>query len=207
MPAQPVTDPSAAPRLILASASARRAGLLREYGYQFEVIAPPLGEPTDLGRATSPAQHAEALSYFKAKSAAGQLTSRIVLSADTVAAIGNAVIGKPADREDARQILQRLSGTTHCVITGVTLLNVSTAARIVTHDSTDVSMKPLSDAEIDEYLDTGAWEGKAGAYGIQDHGDAFVTRLQGSFTNVVGLPMELVAGLLDGWNITPSRTR
>ena len=120
-----------------------------------------------------------------------------VLAADTIAALGNRVFGKPADRDDARRILQSLSGTTHQVITGVTLLDAASGAWLIRHDSTDVTMRRLAEREVEDYLDGGEWMGKAGAYGIQDKGDAFVERIEGSFTNVVGLPMELLARMLE----------
>lgn len=187
--------------LILASASPRRAALLHEYGYVFDVIEPPLEEPHSINRLLSPAQQAEALSYFKASCVAGPLERGLVLAGDTVAAIGQDLFGKPADREDARRILRRLAGTTHHVITGVTLLDAATSERRIEHATTAITMKPLSPEEVESYLATGAWMGKAGAYGIQDHGDAFVTKWEGSFSNVVGMPMELVTEMLQSWHI------
>ncbi len=184
------------PRLILASASPRRAELLREHGYDFTVMASPLAEPVDFPNEMSPVERAQTSSYFKAKSVAGLAGDGWVLAADTIAALGGRVFGKPADREDARKILQSLSGTTHQVITGVTLLDASSGVRLMCHDSTNVIMRRLTDSEINDYLDSGAWEGKAGAYGIQDKGDAFVERIEGSFTNVVGMPMELLGKML-----------
>jgi septum formation protein len=183
-------------RLILASASPRRAELLREHGYDFTVMASPLAEPVEFPEDMSPVERAQSSSLFKAKSVAGLVGEGWVLGADTIAALGDRVFGKPSNRDDARKILQALSGTTHQVITGVTLLDASSGAKLVRHDSTKVIMRRLSDPEIEAYLDIGAWEGKAGAYGIQDEGDAFVERFEGSFTNVVGLPMELLAGML-----------
>lgn len=191
----------AAGRLILASASPRRALLMREYGYVFDVLEPPLDEPDHLTDQTSPAQRAEALSYFKARSVAAFVTSGTILASDTIVALSDRIFGKPSDRDDAKRILSSLSGTTHQVLTAVTLLDVSTGERLIRHDSTAVTMKPLSEVELDVYLDTGAWAGKAGAYGIQDRGDAFVTSTEGSFTNVVGLPMELVAEMFAQWGV------
>ena len=185
------------PRLILASASPRRAELLREHGYDFTVIASPLAEPVGFAEEISPVERAQSSSYFKAKGVAERVAEGWVLAADTIAALGDHVFGKPVDRDDARSILQSLSDTTHQVITGVTLLDASSGIRLIRHDSTHVTMRRLRELEIEDYLDSGAWEGKAGAYGIQDKGDAFVERIAGSFTNVVGLPMELVAAMLD----------
>ena len=168
---------------------------MREHGYVFEVIAPD-DEPAHLFEHLPPAELAEALSLHKAKSVASKLSSGLVLGGDTVAAVGDRVIGKPADRDDARSILRTLSGTTHRVITGVTLLDAATGACETVHDVTAVTMRHISDDEIERYLDSGEWQGKAGAYGVQDRGDEFVTRLDGSFTNVVGFPMELIRRML-----------
>lgn len=188
---------------ILASASPRRATLLREYHYEFEIVVAPVEEPVRLADATTPAELAEGLSHFKARAVADGFERGVILGADTVAALGGTIFGKPAGVEDARRILQSLSGTRHDVITGVTLLDAATGEREIRHARTGVVMKPLSDKELNDYLATGAWQGKAGAYGIQDYGDAFVERIEGSFTNVVGLPMELVTSMLDEWGIKP----
>jgi len=185
--------------LILASQSPRRAELLRELGYEFRIVVPPLQEPERLPGDPSPTQLAEALAFFKACSVAEGLDRGIVLGGDTVVTMNGRLFGKPSDRDDARRILTSLAGTTHDVITGVALLDVSTGNRLIQHDRTAVIMKPLSEGEVEAYLDTDAWLGKAGAYGIQDHGDAFVLRIEGSFSNVVGLPVELVTKMLEQW--------
>ena len=188
------------PRLILASASPRRVSLMREYGFEVEVIKPPLEEPVCLGEDLTPAQQAEALSYFKARSVATLVGEGLILAGDTIVSLSGRIFGKPLDRDDARAILSALAGTTHHVITGVTLLDAATGVRLVRHDSTAVTMRHLSTHELEAYLDTGAWRGKAGAFGIQDHGDPFVERIDGSFTNVVGLPMELISRMLGEWD-------
>ena len=194
----------ARPRLILASASPRRRELLQEYGYVFDVILPD-GEETDARILDMPpARRAQTISLHKAESTARLIESGYVLAGDTIAALGDRVFGKPRDRRDARAILAALAGTTHQVITGVTLLDAATGRREVRHDVTHVTMKPLSEEEIAIYLDTGPWKGKAGAYGIQDRGDAFVERIEGSFTNVVGFPMELITRMLADWGLHPN---
>ncbi|UCE61357.1 MAG: septum formation protein Maf [Phycisphaerales bacterium] len=195
------------PRLILASQSPRRASLLTEYGYEFEVVPPLLHEPRQKAGGLSPAQIAEAISYFKARSVAERIRRGIILGADTIVSLGHELFGKPADRAHARRTLQTLAGTTHQVITGVTLFDAGAGFRMINHAQTSVTMRPLTPKEIDAYLDTGAWEGKAGAYGIQDLGDAFVTRVEGSFTNVVGLPMELIGQLFCRFDLHPTGAR
>ena len=187
------------PRLVLASASPRRQSLLREHGLTFDIIVSPHDEPDDAFGTVTPAQLAEALSAFKAQSVRSLVSDAWILGGDTVVALGDAVFGKPVDRDDARRIISTLAGTTHEVITGVTLLDARTGRYETEHDRTLVVMRRLSETEIEDYLATGAWEGKAGAYGIQDRGDAFIDRIEGSFSNVVGFPMELVMRMLDDW--------
>ncbi len=188
-------------RLILASASPRRVRLMGEYGYTVEVIKPLLEEPAALCEGLTPAEQAEAFSHFKAKSVATLVTEGVILAGDTIVSLNDRVFGKPADRDGARAILSALTSTTHDVITGVTLIDASTGGRLIRHDATAVTMKPMSVDQLEAYLDTGAWAGKAGAYGIQDHGDAFIERIDGSFTNVVGFPMELIGHMLSEWGI------
>lgn len=191
--------------LILASASPRRRELLESAGYRIRVLPSPIPEPEELEGVATPVELAEGLSRFKAEHVARFVESGVLLAGDTVVAIDRTLYGKPTDRADARRIIEALAGTTHDVITGVTLLDVASGRTQTSHDATRVKMRPLSGKEIETYLDTGAWEGKAGAYGIQDHGDDFVTALEGSFTNVVGLPMELVERILSEWGIKPAR--
>lgn len=189
-------------RLILASASPRRAELLQQNGYAFTVYVPPYAEPDPERLRLSPDQHAEASSYFKARGVAQAVREGLVLAADTVVAYKDHLFGKPADADEARSILLVLAGTTHEVITGVTLLDAASGRRLIRHDVTRVTMRPMPPAAMDSYIASRAWEGKAGAYGIQDHGDAFVERIEGSFSNVVGLPMELLARMLEEFGDT-----
>ncbi|MHC4063373.1 MAG: Maf family protein [Planctomycetota bacterium] len=193
------TDPTPAQCLILASGSPRREQLMRQAGYAFTVATPPVREPESMGPDVPPTQQAEALSYFKARSVAGQFEEGLVIAADTVVACDAMVFGKPADLDDARAILNALLGKRQEVITGLTLLDAADGRRLIAHDTTVVVMRTLPAEAVEEYLATGAWQGKAGAYGIQDRGDAFVERVEGSFTNVVGLPLELLAAMLRQW--------
>jgi len=183
-------------KFVLASASPRRAHLLREAGFEFDVIASPQDEPNSFPPHMSPVEQAEFLSRFKAESVARIAPGRLILAADTIAAMGNRVFGKPLDRADAERILRTLCGTTHFVVTGVTLIEGASGSSNTIHDVTQVTMRQISDSRLDDYLETGSWQGKAGAYGIQDHNDPFVEHIDGSFTNVMGLPMEIVRELL-----------
>jgi septum formation protein len=189
------------PRIVLASTSPRRASLMRARGIDVEVVEPPYDESTFDQTDLAPRDRAVAISRCKAESARHALIGERawVLAGDTIAALGDRILGKPVDRADARSILDALTGTVHEVITGVALLNVGTGAWATGHAITTVTMRSMSQAEIERYLDTDAWRGKAGAYGIQDHGDRFVERIEGSFTNVVGFPMELIERMLTDW--------
>lgn len=185
--------------LILASTSPRRRQLLAEAGYAFEAVTPRFEEPDDPLPHVSPTMHVESLAYFKARSVAGEYFQQTILAADTLAFHDNTLIGKPSDAADARAILSRLAGTSHQVITGVALLAPASGRRLLQHDVSIIHMRPLTSRQIDAYIETGEWQGKAGAYGIQDHGDEFVERYEGSFTNIVGLPMELLGRMLANW--------
>jgi septum formation protein len=190
------------PELVLASASPRRAELLSKYGYRFRVVVPALPELIDAVGFGDPRKQAETLSHFKATQVSERLGRGVILGADTVVAAGSVIFGKPADRDDARRILETLTRTPHEVITGVTILDVPDGRRLICHDRTRVFMRRMTEDEMAGYLDSGQWQGKAGAYGVQDAADAFVERLEGSYTNVVGLPMELLARMLAdmGWS-------
>lgn len=192
--------PSEIEPFVLASGSDRRRALLQEAGYRFEVVEPTVAEPTALSPTVDPSIHAECLAYFKAACVAGLRRDRTILGADTIAVVDGEVIGKPADRAHAGRILRRLANTTHSVVTGVVLVHPAQGRRLLRHAVSKLRVRDLSDAEIETYLDTGAWEGKAGAYGVQDHGDQYVEHIDGSFSNVVGLPMEMLAEMFDEWH-------
>lgn len=183
--------------LILASTSPRRSQLLREAGIPFEAVEPRYIEPEPETWEFSAVELAEAASYFKARSVAENYPDRIILGADTVVALGDQLFGKAQTPEEARRILSTLSGTTHQVITGVTLYTSKCHRRLIRHAVTQIHMRRMTDAQLDAYVASNEWQGKAGAYGIQDTGDQFIERIEGSFTNVVGLPVELVQEMLD----------
>jgi septum formation protein len=184
------------PKLILASSSPRRRELLRSNGYHFRPVEPPHDEPITGSSRVDPCQFAEANAYFKARSVADAGTEGLVLGADTVVAYRGRLFGKPTDEHDARYILSELAGTTHRVITGVALIDTHSSRRLIRHDSTAVTMRPMPPDVLEAYLASGAWQSKAGAYGIQDQDDAFIERIEGSFSNVMGLPLELLSRML-----------
>jgi septum formation protein len=187
-----------APRvpILLASQSPRRSALLAGAGIAFEAVCPRGDEPLTGGVVDDPARFAEQVSLHKARSVADDYPDRIILGADTVVALGNELFGKPADEPDARRILSALLGTTQQVITGVTLLHPASGRCLVRHAVTHVTMRRMTLAEFEAYITGGDWEGKAGAYGIQGEADRFIERCEGSYTNVVGLPVELVQAML-----------
>lgn len=181
--------------IILASSSPRRQQLLAEAGYDFVVLSPTIAEPDDAFHGLNPTQQAEALAYFKARTIADRQADALVLGADTIVAVHGKVLGKPDDEADARRMLGLLSGTRHQVVTGVALLDGG-RRRLIASDVTHVSMKPLSQQNIDDYIASLEWQGKAGAYAIQETADRYIDRVEGSWSNVVGLPMELLKRML-----------
>lgn len=183
-----------APRLILASASPRRRQLLAEAGYAFDVFPASIDE-SDVPAGLAPGDVAEYLAQRKAQVVAARFPGDLVLAADTVVAYADTLLGKPKDADDARRMLRLLGGTVHSVITGVAVARPS--AGILRHARvlSAVHMRALSDAEIEAYVASNDWQGKAGGYGIQDP-DPFVTRVSGCPTNIVGLPMTTTADML-----------
>ena len=183
---------------MLASGSPRRADLLRAAGYSFIVRVPEVSESEM--RAASAAAHAERLACEKAADVALRCLPGVparVLAADTIVTIGRSILGKPHDAREARRMLRLLSGRTHRVITGVALMTAGApktirSARAITR----VTFRRLSRWEIERYVASGDPADKAGAYGIQNAASIFVTEIRGSWTNVVGLPMEIVFRLL-----------
>jgi septum formation protein len=175
-------------RLVLASGSPRRRRLLEEAGIPFDVVPSGVEEPP-VARGDP---HEVALAHARRKAAA--VAGECVLAADTVVAVGDRLLGKPADDGEARAMLRLLSGTTHRVVTAV-VVRVRGDVRTASVE-TRVTMRALTEAEIDAYVATGEPTGKAGAYAIQESGDRFVVRLDGPFDNVVGLPVDAVRGLL-----------
>jgi septum formation protein len=215
----------AARRFVLASSSPQRAQLLRAAGYEFEIVPPGEAEaaaranPRELVerlayfKARGVADRIQAGLVLRRSAGGPEHGVRpqredikgsdpilpppgLVLAADTIVVLGDQVIGKPADAADARRILRTLAGTRHVVMTGVCLLDAATGVRIVGSDATRIRMRPMSDHQIDDYVSSGEALGKAGAYAVRADSDPYVEELDGSFTNVVGLPMELLARLM-----------
>jgi septum formation protein len=191
---------SASPRLVLASASPRRRELLSRLGLEFEV------RPVESDETPRPGERPEALvlRLALAKARAAARPGELALGADTVVAADGALLGKPADDEEARCMLSALSDRSHEVWTGVALVEVPAAAGTgklrerARACRTEVVFRVLSESEIDAYVASGEPRDKAGAYAIQGGAASFVARVEGDYTNVVGLPLPLVEELLAG---------
>lgn len=183
--------------LVLASASPRRQALLREAGYVFDVVASSISEPSlPKHQPVNAGVWAEALAYFKSRAVSMDTPEAIVIGADTVVVHGHQIMGKATDVDDARRILTTMFGGKNEVITGVAILRPESNERIITHVSTTLMMREMNSNEVENYLASGAWRDKAGAYALQEGGDQFLESIDGSTSNVVGLPMEKLNELL-----------
>jgi septum formation protein len=189
--------------LVLASASPRRQDLLRNARIPFTVHPADINE-TPLPH-ESPQTCAERLAQEKAQTVSNQHPRDFVLGADTIVVVDNAILGKPRDQQDAARMLRLLSGRTHTVITGVCLIGPITASSesnenqqpaTVSSETTRVHMSQISDNEIRDYVATGEPMDKAGAYAIQGIASRWITRIEGDYSNVVGLPVALVYAML-----------
>jgi septum formation protein len=180
-------------RLILASASPRRADLLRSAGFAFEVRSPSVDETVLPGEDAH--AHVTRLATAKADAAAATTDpGEVVLAADTVVVVDGCILGKPRDEADAAAMLRRISGRAHEVVTGVCLRQGGRSAVAV--ERTVVHFSPLTEEDLAWYVASGEPRDKAGAYGIQGLASRFVERIEGSYGNVVGLPVALVVRLL-----------
>ncbi len=209
------------PAIILASSSPRRRQLLAEAGYKFKVVVPDVDEsefPADM----KPCRYAEQLALAKAKSVAAKFPDSLVIGADTVVDFDGEIIGKAADAKEAEQIIRKIFSRPHKVITAVAIVRLRDGVEIVQSDTTTVYPKRMTDEQIAGHIKRGSWRDKAGAYAIsasplrggrdsalgetsphgelaeggKESGDEFVERIEGSLTNVMGLPMELLERLL-----------
>jgi septum formation protein len=193
------------PALILASASPRRSELLREIGVPFVVVrsAVPEVAPEHL----SPVETAEINAYRKARATAKQHPDSLVLGADTIVCLGTEIFGKPVDATDAERMLAKLQGRTHLVVTGVCLLRLRPHRQRLFAVSTSVTFRKLHIGQIRRYLAKIFPFDKAGSYAIQEEGDALVKGIKGSFSNVVGLPVERLGHELAAWDAMPPAHR
>jgi len=172
-------------QIVLASSSPRRQELLRQVGVSFVIDAPEVDE--HVREPLAPANLVEQLALRKARTVARRHPGRIVLGADTIVVVDGEVLGKPADRADAVAMLERLSGRSHQVLTGVAV--VQDGRELVEHEETVVRFAPLTREQVEWYVSTGEPMDKAGAYGIQGRAAALISGISGDYYNVVGLPL------------------
>ena len=181
-------------RLILASGSPARRELLTKAGYDFEVRPAAVEEPTEAGHG-DPRSYVQAIAWLKAAAVAAQVQDGVVLAADTVGWCDGRPVLKPEDEADARRILRLLGGRRHELWTGVCLWRRPDGLQLAWQEVSRVHMKAMTDAELDDYLQTRQWVGCSGAYAIQELDDPLLT-VEGSVSNVIGLPMDTTATLL-----------
>ncbi|OFW01737.1 MAG: septum formation protein Maf [Acidobacteria bacterium RIFCSPLOWO2_02_FULL_68_18] len=184
-------------RLVLASTSPRRAELLRAAGFEFDVMPAQVDEAMEVEE--TPDGYARRVAQLKAEGVAPRAPGRVILGADTIVVVDNDVLGKPTSVDDARGMLRRLSGREHEVVTAVCLLDLRRergSKRILAGITrTTVEWAPLTPEEVEWYLGSGEPMGKAGGYAVQGLASRFVTRIDGSYSNVVGLPVAVVYDL------------
>ena len=185
------------PRLILASGSPRRRELLAKMGYTFETCSPDVDEHV--------AGHARDIVYTlaerKAHAGAAHYDSGVIIASDTLVSLDGAPLGKPEDAEDARRMLRALSDREHEVFSGVCVLDIASGRHETRAVRTGVTFRKITEEEIDAYIATGEPMDKAGAYAIQGGAGAFVTKLDGSFENVMGFPVQEVREMLEAFGM------
>ena len=183
---------SPAPPILLASTSPQRSALLTQLGLPFDVVPPDYVEvdPPEADAVELVRVHAQG----KARSVAAQAGDRPVLGVDTAVALGGRLYGKPADATEAEAMLDALAGETHVVVSGLCL--ITPGWELVEHASTRVTFRPLTARDLAAYVATREWEGRAGGYAIQGRGAALVEKIDGDYSNVVGLPVALLVRLL-----------
>jgi septum formation protein len=181
--------------LILASSSPRRRELLTSARYSFQVIEPDSNAECGICSRETPPEMVARLAYQKAANVIGKIEDGVVIGCDTVAECMGLILGKPHDRRHAQEMLERLRGRPHAVYSGVCVWDKKSARRSVQVEVSRLTLDPISDLELQAYLDTDLWIGKAGAFGFQD-GPPWIHLTEGSPTNVVGLPMELLKVML-----------
>jgi len=187
------------PSLILASASPRRAELLRQLGVEFEVVASAAAELHH--EQLTALEVSQINAYRKARAVAKKLPDRLVLGADTLVVLETRLFGKPSTLEQAYQMLEELQGRTHHVVTAICLMHLRDHRQRISAERTAVTFRALDASKIRRYLNRVNPLDKAGAYAIQEDGDLIVEKVSGSYTNVVGLPVERLTEELKEWEM------
>ena len=177
-------------KIILASKSSRRKQLLSRILDDFKIINSYLDESKI--KIDDPAKYCRNLSYLKAKTVSKNFKNDIIIGADTIVFLNNTILGKPKDYNEAFNMLKRLSGQTHTVFTGVTILSINNKVNINFSEKTNVTFYDISDNQIDWYIKNNNPYDKAGSYGIQDGSQLFVKTINGNYENVIGLPISKI---------------
>jgi septum formation protein len=191
-------------KIILASGSPRRKQILEQVGLNFTVEVSDYEEKPIPG--ISPFEFVEKLSLEKAKAVAKNHKDAIIIGADTTVVIDNQILGKPKTKEEAKEMLRKLSGNTHLVFTGFTVIDIRNNKIITKHVITKIKFKNLSDEEIAGYVETGEPMDKAGAYGVQDRGALFVEHIEGDYSNITGLPIVNIFEILKTLGVDTLKT-
>lgn len=187
-------------KVILASNSPRRREILGKF-INFEAVTAEVKEDNDFYK--SPETLVMALAFEKANSVAIKYEDAIVIGADTVVEIEGEILGKPKSREDAKRMMEKLRGKSHKVITGFSIIDLSSDKKYMDYEVTEVVFKDLSDEEIEAYLNKAEYMDKAGAYGIQEEAALFVEKIEGDYLNIVGFPISKIYTVLkDNFNLS-----
>lgn len=184
-------------RLILASNSPRRIALLKSLGYQFDIMPHRIeehGYDNDL-----PTMLVQRLAFLKASDVAKRVDNAIIVSADTIVLHNKNIFGKPKDTHDARRILSILSDSEHDVVSGVCVIEAPSKKKLLRTAQTHIKMKRITEEEIEMYIRSGEPMDKAGAYAIQGMGKKFIEKIDGSYSNAVGLPLEILQEMLSNF--------
>ncbi|SCL84095.1 nucleoside triphosphate pyrophosphatase [Sporanaerobacter sp. PP17-6a] len=183
-------------KVILASSSSRRKDILSKYKIDLEIYPSFINEKVRGN--FSPEETVMSLSFEKAKSVEKYFKNHeIIIGADTVVYIDNMILGKPKDEQDAFNMIKLLSGREHNVVTGISIIEADSNIKIIDYEKTKVVFRKLSDDKIKNYIETNEYEDKAGGYGIQGYGEILVERIEGCYSNVVGMPVFKLDYLLE----------
>ena len=171
--------------------------MLSEAGYEFTVVVPDINEASFEANNVEPNEYAKTLALAKAKNVAAQFANHLVIGADTIVDFNGEIIGKPTDEKDAERITKKLFSAPHKVITSLAIIIANQKIELVESETTTVYPRKMTAGQIAAHIKGKSWQDKAGAYAIQENGDEFIEKIEGSLTNVMGLPMELLQQMLD----------
>ncbi len=177
-------------KIVLASSSPRRKDLLEHIGLSFDIVSSDFNESSVVEK--TPKKTVEKLSLEKAMAIAPKYKDAVIIGADTIVVLKDKILGKPKDKKDAKHTLKMLSGTTHSIITAFTLIDTKTGRTITRSVASRVTMRKISDKQIDNYIKTGEPMDKAGSYAVQGYGSLLIERIEGNYFGIVGLPLNIL---------------